>query len=816
MIKKIFIPLLWFCQILLIAPPAHAEPPKGQFFFSEKTPQELLRMLEDPTEVAAAKDYEADFLTVCELYLSTNRFQAFFSCIDELSQSQFRYMYGKSGYTEGLQTLYNGSPWDFQANKHDMSFWRFTKPRHKRLKMEAWYRLNDFSQAYKYGSEALAEYIEYSGGLENLKIHAVNFSPRSPWSGDVIVTAGITALSAIQLGNEAEAKRILAILEQLHTKLDLEQAVLEPDEIREAYMRMVQVQLDQADELDYVSESRKTATYLTAGSMITLGLLFQSGDLFDIGADAAMGSEIEDAGKLRIQLQNARLAILKQDSKRAEEEFTKIIDNPELAKMTELHWLSLFERGRFYASQGQLETAEKDLYQSIDVIESTRGNISTESMKIGFTGSKTQVYQTLVDVLVRQKKVEPAFNVAERSRARTMIDMLADEELHNRGTDISSVLTTQTDITSNTNEPAWVSNSGNVQRGLKRKVATVRKTQPQMASLLAVDQNEFNGLQQLINKSETLVEYFKTEDQWYAFVATREDIKVIPLGTIDLAELTQRFRTDISQTNSAQYQQTAQQLYGALWKPIEGLIKSDEVVLVLDESLHYIPMSALHDGQQFLLEKYHSIRQLPSLAVSQYIAKPTSRNDSILILGNPTQDLPGAEQEAQQVANLYGTKKLLLQSMATKSTLLNEASNFRYLHIASHGVYENSAPLDSYLLLAGDNQETQRLTVAELYRAKLNNDLVVLSGCETGLNEVANGNDLLGFTRGFLFAGSRSIVSSLWLVDDSATEQLMTEFHQRLATNNKGQALNASQRKILNQFNAHPYYWAAFQLTGAN
>jgi CHAT domain-containing protein len=96
----------------------------------------------------------------------------------------------------------------------------------------------------------------------------------------------------------------------------------------------------------------------------------------------------------------------------------------------------------------------------------------------------------------------------------------------------------------------------------------------------------------------------------------------------------------------------------------------------------------------------------------------------------------------------------------------------------------------------------------------LNADLVTLSACETALGKVATGDDVVGFTRGFLYAGARSLISSLWQVDDQATRDLMVAFYSNLQSMTKDEALRQAQLKVKKQYQ-HPYYWAAFVLTGS-
>jgi CHAT domain-containing protein len=204
----------------------------------------------------------------------------------------------------------------------------------------------------------------------------------------------------------------------------------------------------------------------------------------------------------------------------------------------------------------------------------------------------------------------------------------------------------------------------------------------------------------------------------------------------------------------------------------------------------------------------------------EFLNKRVIATKSLLILGNPELGsvelaLPGAEQEAINIASQQSGATLLLRSDATETQVKQNGARFKVLHFASHGIFEPDAPLSSGLLLAKDEDNDGILTVRELYELNLNADLVTLSACETGLGKVANGDDVVGFIRGFLYAGTNSIISSLWKVDDQATSLLMQGFYQNMNDGlNKRIALKNAQLEIKDNYNRHPYYWAAFQLTG--
>jgi len=229
-------------------------------------------------------------------------------------------------------------------------------------------------------------------------------------------------------------------------------------------------------------------------------------------------------------------------------------------------------------------------------------------------------------------------------------------------------------------------------------------------------------------------------------------------------------------------------------------------------------MNALHDGKGYLIDRY-SIRMMPSASAMKYLGKrDAGKSGGILIFGNPDLgnaklDLMYAEQEAMAVGNIRPGSKILLRKDATEAALRKYSGGYRYFHFATHGQFDPEAPLKSALLLAPDSRYNGMLSVDKLYSLQLDADLVTLSACETGLSKIASGDDLVGLTRGFLYAGSSSIVASLWKVDDRATAELMTRFYKELPGKDKVRALRKAQLETKKSY-PHPYYWASFQLTG--
>ena len=197
--------------------------------------------------------------------------------------------------------------------------------------------------------------------------------------------------------------------------------------------------------------------------------------------------------------------------------------------------------------------------------------------------------------------------------------------------------------------------------------------------------------------------------------------------------------------------------------------------------------------------------------------------------------LPGAESEVNSIAGLlnkHGWKSIVLTNEDAEETALKDMLKPNVLHIATHGFFhqegDNSNPLhNSGLLFTGAaNSLTSKekvstvndgiLTSFEAINLNIDNtDLVVLSACETGLGEIQNGEGIYGLQRAFKIAGARTIIMSLWKVDDEATNILMTKFYDNWLSKNmtKRDAFAAAQNELRIQY-PHPYYWGAFVVLG--
>jgi CHAT domain-containing protein len=187
------------------------------------------------------------------------------------------------------------------------------------------------------------------------------------------------------------------------------------------------------------------------------------------------------------------------------------------------------------------------------------------------------------------------------------------------------------------------------------------------------------------------------------------------------------------------------------------------------------------------------------------------------------QRLEYSAREIENIASLFkkGNADIYLRGDATEENVKREGElkKFNYVHFATHGFIDENKPDFSSLVLTQDknSEEDGFLRATEIFNLNLNADLVVLSACQTGLGKLIRGEGMVGLTRAFMYAGTPSVLVSLWSVKDASTATLMSDFYKNLIKGklSKTDALRKAQLSMLgNEKFAHPFYWAPFVLVG--
>mgnify|MGYP003864720755 CR=1 FL=1 len=375
--------------------------------------------------------------------------------------------------------------------------------------------------------------------------------------------------------------------------------------------------------------------------------------------------------------------------------------------------------------------------------------------------------------------------------------------------------------------------------------------------------------QQALAPQQTLLEYFTGDSSIFLFVVQQNGSKVVEIKRdFPLSDWVQALREGISgyhtalQKTPALYQKTvlqyadfAQKLYEKLLAPIAESLTS-EIIIVPGDGLANLPFEALLSATPkdlsnfttypFLLRSHsfqyaysatmlHEMtarqhRRLPPpagelLAFAPFFIEDTAsstlqlQRDEAVPLGFSPLPFTG-EEVLRAKKRCGGLSEVLTGQKATKQKFLETAAEYKILHLATHGKANHKEGDFSYLAFASsaENVENGLLSVGELYSLHLNADIVLLSACETGIGEQLRGEGVVSLARAFAFAGAKSIVASLWSVNDKSTMLVMDNFYQGIKSGKpKNIALANAKLQYLEHYpaqKAHPFFWAGFVAVG--
>lgn len=518
--------------------------------------------------------------------------------------------------------------------------------------------------------------------------------------------------------------------------------------------------------------------------------------------------------------------------------------------------------GRVHRQRNRRTEALESFRRAVEIIEKMRGGIASDEFKAAFLHDKISAYEDAVAVCLdkvddgRDEFIEEAFMLVESSKSRALADLLGR---YVRGSEDSASKTrlapeTRARLAKLIEDLNWYSSQAGLaedkgdQRGAETanryRHAVVRREREiaQLFRRMEIDAPEFAEIQRMegaslmdlrsaLEPGETVVEYFTTGDHVSAFVVSRDQVRVArditSKSEIDRCIATLRFQIEKfnygSEYVEAYFGQMRRatndilaQLYAKIFAPLEPMISGDQLIVVPHGALHYVPFHALYDGSQYLIDRFE-VSSVPSASVLKLCR--TSRgssgdsdvksDDMLVALGLAETGTPDIEEEIDSLAALFSNSVTLTGKQATRANLLEAAPRARFLHLASHGYFRRDNPMFSFLKLADAN-----LNFYNLLDLRLSAELVTLSACHTGVNKVFPGDELHGLVRGFLYAGARSVVASLWAVSDRSTADFMRDMYSQIrAGSSKRAAIRHAQLAIKDAY-GHPYYWAPFVLMG--
>lgn len=468
-----------------------------------------------------------------------------------------------------------------------------------------------------------------------------------------------------------------------------------------------------------------------------------------------------------------------------------------------------------------------------------------------------------------------AFEVNERGRSRSLLELLQEARVNIRQGADEKTLKREQELQELINQKALQRTQllgGKFTPEQKEKADSeisklfaeleivrtkLRQESPRYAALTQTNAITTKEIQNLLDEKTVLLEYRLGKNQSNLWLISKNSAKVFSLpNRAEIENVAKSYYETIISRNKAdeaKLPELTKKLNDLLLAPVASQISGKQLAIVADGVLQYIPFSVLAEKNEIVM--------LPSAAVLAELRQKSNAKtpektlalfaDAVFEANDPRltatsqntpktievkrvlrdfnfgENLPrllASREEARNISALVAKEKSILNTdfEANRENVVNgNLADYQILHFATHGLLDTSRPEFSSLVFSLYDQNGKVkdgfLRLNQVYNLNLNSNLVVLSACQTALGKDIRGEGLVGLTRGFMYAGTKRIVASLWKVDDAATAEFMKRFYQNLLVKklNPVSSLNQAQNELkqIPRFK-NPYYWAGFTIQG--
>jgi CHAT domain-containing protein len=465
-----------------------------------------------------------------------------------------------------------------------------------------------------------------------------------------------------------------------------------------------------------------------------------------------------------------------------------------------------------------IESAINAYKQAIDTTEFLRSQIiSGDEAKQKLAEEYNRFYIGIVKAYLELGKINEALEYAERSKTRNLVELILNRDSKAIFPDAVVTKLAQLRDEIATGQDEIQQGTAENPKALAQHLDNLRQQQNELQDKYLPVGYGFNlkQFQATLDENTGIIQWYITFSGLETFIISRNNLQQLHISQnnnldalIDwfndyLKAYRKQVNTEWKDTLLSRLEQLAKILQ---IEDIVNLIPENcsRLILIPHRYLHLLPLHILPLANgKLLCERFsNNVSYAPSCQILQQIKTRQRQNSqSIFAIQNPTQDLNFADLEVETILTLFPTNHVLRRNEATKDAILQQMPKLKevnYLHFSCHGLFNFNSPQDSCLLLSKSLDDNKNLTLSDLFERNFQLDncrLVVLSACETGLVDFKNTSDeYISLPSGFLLAGSTSVVSSLWKVDDASTALLMLKFYQSLQANlSVTQALNQAQ-----------------------
>lgn len=500
-------------------------------------------------------------------------------------------------------------------------------------------------------------------------------------------------------------------------------------------------------------------------------------------------------------------------------------------------------RARVFAKQGKVDAAIDAACQALVDVERLRGLLQADRLRAAWLGDRMALYSDLVEMHLQRRDrmdVAAAFHVLEQGRSRSLLDLIdgtlqgaeafatdgGDAELMRQlashQADLNALYSTLDRSNRTPDEQLGMHQSR--MRKLERDIAVIegRLAESRQLAPIFATPIELSSIQASLAETSAIVSYFQAGAAIGAFVVRAEHVQVVPgLCSVERVEaltrrLTFQLNRSIAEPSPAgrakvRIDRELAALYDLLLAPIRSMLQGLEHLTFLpDGAMFCLPFGLLRDEGRYLIERFDlSVAPSASIACRMAHAVADRGGERALVVGVADQVAPQIADEAAVVAQAIPGAQLLADEAATARAFLTKASGASLIHLACHGHFSATDPLESRFKLAD-----RWVTAREIFGLDLHGATVVLSCCDLGRNRVAPGSEIFGVTRAFLASGVSALVTSLWPAHDQTTRALMQDLYGHLVRGGSVTASLAAAQRGYAPTNASPAQWGHLCVVG--
>ncbi len=534
--------------------------------------------------------------------------------------------------------------------------------------------------------------------------------------------------------------------------------------------------------------------------------------------------------------------------------------------------------GRVYWQIGSLDQAFEYFRHAIDLFDRQRSFIKTDYLKTSFGSCGEGLYKDMIEICLSLGRRTEALEYVGRAKSRAILDLLSNSPIDvselSAGNDqeLKELMIKESRLRNQIaylEKVFWQNSPGEGSRGKaatashlqkpyaewREAISQLKRRHPNYANLVSVETLNFHELNLLwknkgkgkaiLSKNTAIIEYYWSER--YLFTGAlwpglhQPNISVISNPGL-LADLQTDLENFLEMSSTPEWEvpiSLGQRLYHKLLAPLLEAMPNniEQLILIPHNRLYRLPFGALHDGSQYLIERF-ALSYLPTASLIPILAdlsKHSSQQPGYLILAindysltrlhqTPNNhrgssagldDLAYTQEEAQSIyrlGNKLTSKSHLLTNQEIKENLPQLFEQYSVVHFAGHAVFNPDVPMYSGLVFSDGSMLTAASILERNSLHTRTGKLMVLSACQTGVNTVTAGGEIIGLARALMYAGMPNLILSLWEVADRSSADLMQKFHKFWAAGSKStisSALRQVQLQAVRQ-GLSVHAWAPF------